>query len=115
MKSWGAKCRLVRSMIATLFSIGDLTPTQPPSNEWLLPCDVAMTTDTDIPEGDFEERYFHGFERSKIFENLWFRLEALEKWNELAIRPSPSDCHPSDVDLLEQEVDDLAELQRRCR
>ena len=73
-----------------------------------------MTIGKDTSEGDFELPYFHGFERSKIFENLWFRLEALEKWNELAIRPALSDCHPSDVDLLEQEVDDIAELQRRC-
>ncbi|CAJ1954499.1 unnamed protein product [Cylindrotheca closterium] len=77
-------------------------------------CDVPMANDNTIPEGDAEERYFHGFERSDTFESLWFRLEVLEKWNELAIRPSSSDCHPDDMPLLEQEVDDLQELQRRC-
>mmetsp|Transcript_2747 Transcript_2747/g.6435 ORF Transcript_2747/g.6435 Transcript_2747/m.6435 type:complete len:230 (+) Transcript_2747:213-902(+) len=75
-----------------------------------------MTNDnTIVPDrGEAEEVYFHGFERSETFEKLWFRLEALEKWNELAIRPSTLDCHPDDASLLEQEVDDLQELQRRC-
>lgn len=73
-----------------------------------------MTSDNSVLVGDDKEPYFHGFERSKTFENLWFRLQALEKWKELAIRPSPSVCHPSDASLLGQEVDDLQELQRRC-
>lgn len=61
-----------------------------------------------------QDSYFKGFERSKDFEDLWHRLEQLGKWTELAIRPSPSECHPYDLVLLEKEVDDIRELQQRC-
>jgi hypothetical protein len=61
-----------------------------------------------------EDKYFMGFERSTEFERLWFRLQRLEKWKELAIRPAPSECDPDDLMLLEDEVDDVPELQARC-
>lgn len=45
--------------------------------------------------------YFLGFERSPPFEELWHRLQALEAWRELAIRPaSVEECHPQDRHLL---------------
>lgn len=45
--------------------------------------------------------YFLGFERSPPFEELWHRLQALEAWRELAIRPaSVEKCHPQDRYLL---------------
>ena len=58
--------------------------------------------------------YFKGFERSSEFENLWWRLQRLEKWKELAIRPSPEECDTEDEMMLEKELDDLDELQERC-
>ena len=61
-----------------------------------------------------KEKYFKGFERSREFERLWFRLQRLETWKELAIRPSPFDCDPEDMILLEKDVDDVPELQERC-
>ncbi len=45
--------------------------------------------------------YFLGFERSPEFEELWHRLQVLEAWRELAIRPaSVEECHPHDRFLL---------------
>lgn len=73
-----------------------------------------MTNGNTTPDIEKQEPYFHGFERSETFENLWLRLHYLEKWYGLAIRPSSSDCHPDDRHLLEQERDDLEELQKRC-
>lgn len=61
-----------------------------------------------------EGKYFNGFERSADFERLWFRLETLEKWKELAIRPDPTTCDPDDLELLSVEIDDIPELQARC-
>jgi hypothetical protein len=61
-----------------------------------------------------ERHYFMGFERSQKFEDLWRRLEQLEKWKELAIRPEPIECDPDDLIFLEKDVDDVAELQKRC-
>lgn len=61
-----------------------------------------------------DERYFKGFQRSKEFERLWFRLQRLEKWKELAIRPSPVECDPEERKLLENELDNIPELQERC-
>lgn len=61
-----------------------------------------------------DERYFKGFQRSKEFERLWFRLQRLEKWKELAIRPSPEECDPEERKLLENELDNIPELRERC-
>jgi hypothetical protein len=41
------------------------------------------------------------------------RLEKLELWRELAIRPSTEDCHEEDRILLVDEVDNIHELERR--
>lgn len=49
------------------------------------------------------------------FDQLLHRLNVLERWRELAIRPLPEDCRPEDLDLLEKEADDCRELDRRCR
>ena len=70
----------------------------------------AMTVEEDdkIQDSDF----FYGFYRSDVFESLFHRLEYLEKWKELAIRPDS--CDPEDADLLEADVDDLVKLQERC-
>jgi hypothetical protein len=62
-----------------------------------------------------DEYYFHGFERSENFEQLFQRLHVLEKWKELAVRPDSLDaCDPEDLDLFEKELDDVPELQERC-
>jgi hypothetical protein len=61
-----------------------------------------------------ENSYFMGFERSLEFERLWFRLERLERWKELAIRPSPEECDTDDALFLDREIDDVRELQERC-
>jgi len=49
------------------------------------------------------------------FQQLLHRLEVLNRWMELGIRPEPEDCRPEDLDLMEQEIDDCVELQQRCR
>ena len=48
------------------------------------------------------------------FSHCWKRLQQLELWRELAVRPGPDDCHPDDHDLLEHEHDDIQQLERRC-
>lgn len=48
------------------------------------------------------------------FQDHWERLQQLERWRELAIRPTREECHADDQQMLEQEQDNLAELQRRC-
>jgi hypothetical protein len=58
--------------------------------------------------------YFKGFERSETFEPLYFRLQRLEKWRELAIRPEPHECDEDDLDLLQNETDNYQELVGRC-
>jgi hypothetical protein len=60
------------------------------------------------------EAYFKGFERSDTFERLWSRLQRLEQWRELAIRPEKYECDEEDLDLLEKENDDYQELLDRC-
>jgi len=52
--------------------------------------------------------------QDKFHEHLR-QLAVLERWRELAIRPSPNDCRPEDLDLLDLEMDDCCELQRRCQ
>ena len=61
-----------------------------------------------------DNSYFKGFKSSAKFERLFRRLEALERWRELAVRPSPEDCDPDEQSLLEEEFDDCLELGRRC-
>jgi len=48
------------------------------------------------------------------FEHISFRLDYLEKWREIAIRPSPQDCNIEDEVMLCKEDDDLFELSRLC-
>jgi SET domain len=62
----------------------------------------------------YAQRLFQGFHGSEPFERLWNRLETLERWRELAIRPSEEDCHLEDIDMLHQEVDDYLQLVERC-
>ena len=47
-----------------------------------------------------------------FLENL-ARLETLERWRELAIRPSIATCHEEDRILLNDDIDDLNELEKR--
>ena len=69
----------------------------------------------DRDDDDESEEYFHGFERSPTFERLFHRLELLETWCELAIRPtSLHDCPLEDHDLFAKPVDNVVELQQRC-
>ena len=42
------------------------------------------------------------------------RLDYLESWRELGIRPCPNECHADDFDFLCQEVDDVNQLHQRC-
>ena len=41
------------------------------------------------------------------FQSICKRLEYLETWRELAIRPLKEDTHPDDLHLLEKDDDDL--------
>ena len=69
----------------------------------------AMTTaETTQP------KYFRGFLAEPKFVQLFRRLEYLETWRELAIRPSRDDCDPDDHPLLDNELDDCVELDKRC-
>lgn len=49
-----------------------------------------------------------------VFQDLLQRLGTLKLWKDLAIRPDPDNCLPEDLPLLEQEIDDCVELERRC-
>mmetsp|Transcript_3543 Transcript_3543/g.5187 ORF Transcript_3543/g.5187 Transcript_3543/m.5187 type:complete len:275 (-) Transcript_3543:279-1103(-) len=52
---------------------------------------------------------------SSLFTIIHKRLQQLEKWYELAIRPSSIDqCHPEDRDLFRMEQDDCKKLAQRC-
>jgi hypothetical protein len=56
-----------------------------------------------------------GFERCQKFEQIFERLQYLEKWLEVAIRPSCREiCDPEDLDLFDKELDDVPLLQKRC-
>jgi hypothetical protein len=57
-------------------------------------------------KGSGDNSYFKGFKSSAKFERLFRRLEALERWRELAVRPSPEDCDPDEQSLLQEEFDD---------
>lgn len=48
------------------------------------------------------------------FGYLFRRLDMLERWRELAIRPEKQEEWPDDSDLFENDVDDCRELTRRC-
>eukprot|EP00978_Attheya_sp_CCMP212_P013827 scaffold34868_cov57-Attheya_sp.AAC.4 len=48
------------------------------------------------------------------FRLLLERLDILEKWYEIAIRPDKDDCDMEDLDLLQNEIDDLDKLTERC-
>jgi SET domain len=48
------------------------------------------------------------------FDDFRRRLYQLERWRELAIRPTRHECHEEDIELLGLEVDDCQELERRC-
>eukprot|EP00934_Nitzschia_sp_Nitz4_P003428 Nitzschia sp. Nitz4//scaffold26_size159584//25886//26617//NITZ4_002473-RA/size159584-processed-gene-0.181-mRNA-1//1//CDS//3329545028//3418//frame0 len=61
-----------------------------------------------------KDNYFYGFERSSMFERYFHRLDYLERWKELAIRPTKSELDIEDMDMQTQETDDIALLQRRC-
>jgi len=51
---------------------------------------------------------------STLFNQVSSRLEYLEKWREIAIRPTFEQCHQDDYDMLNQTLDDLNELTKRC-
>eukprot|EP00435_Cladocopium_sp_Y103_P024673 s3812_g6.t1 len=46
------------------------------------------------------------------YRRLWQRFCRLEKWLELAVRPSSEEC-PEEADLLAHEVDDISALRQR--
>lgn len=48
------------------------------------------------------------------FQSICKRLEYLETWRELAIRPLKEDAHPDDLHLLEKDDDDLHLLFKKC-
>jgi hypothetical protein len=47
------------------------------------------------------------------YEHLYRRLEMLELWRELAIRPKREEC-AEDSEFLDRELDDVQELTERC-
>lgn len=49
----------------------------------------------------------------RTFEQLFDRLEKLEQWRELAVRPSEDSCDEDDKPLLRDEIDNLQELEKR--
>jgi len=51
---------------------------------------------------------------NSTFQELRCRLNQLELWRELAVRPTEDECSKDDLDLLQKELDDCEELQRRC-
>lgn len=65
-----------------------------------------------------EEEYFCGFVRSSAFETLFHRLNDLERWKELAIRPQA--IHPEDTKWISSCSDDddddvsISDLQQHC-
>ncbi len=48
------------------------------------------------------------------FEQICHRLKYLERWKEIAIRPSVEECHVDDEEMLNEEIDDLVELSKKC-
>lgn len=54
----------------------------------------------------------NGNPSGSIFADLLKRLEGLERWRELAVRPDC--CDPSDLDLLAVATDDVKALAQRC-
>lgn len=77
---------------------------------------MAEKTDDKISllEGVDDFGYLYGFQRSNIFLQLFHRMAILEKWRELAIRPTIDECDQNDMDLFDKEMDDPFELQERC-
>ena len=62
--------------------------------------------------------FFHGFARSPEFERLFDRLEILEQWKELVMRPEFTQvCHPEDMDLWENPElrDNYSAFAERCQ
>lgn len=47
------------------------------------------------------------------YEHLYRRLDMLELWKELAVRPKREEC-VEDLDFLDREIDDVQELTERC-
>jgi hypothetical protein len=67
----------------------------------LWPCVIMTPSSNSNSNSSCTTPYFLGFERSTEFEELWHRLQVLERWRELAIRPtSVEECHLNDRFLL---------------
>ncbi|CAB9498584.1 SET domain [Seminavis robusta] len=49
-----------------------------------------------------------------LFQSLQKRLNQLEIWREIAVRPTQEECHQQDWDLWESPTDDLVKLSMRC-
>lgn len=49
-----------------------------------------------------------------VFDRLWKRLELLERWRELAVRPEDECCDENDLDLLAESTDNVKVLSQRC-
>lgn len=60
------------------------------------------------------EELLSSFSTLLTFEIAKRRLNYLEAWRELAIRPERDGCQDVDLDLLENEPDDYRELEKRC-
>lgn len=50
----------------------------------------------------------------EAFHQIYNRLNYLELWKELAVRPTVEQCHDDDQDLLSSDADDLTLLSERC-
>lgn len=55
-----------------------------------------------------------GSTSSSLFEQHKRRLDYLELWRELAIRPSEHDCDPQDLGMFRRTQDDCDELTKKC-
>ena len=51
---------------------------------------------------------------NSVFHGLQNRLNQLELWREIAVRPTQEECHQQDQDLWENPVDDMVTLSMRC-
>lgn len=49
-----------------------------------------------------------------VFVSLQKRLNQLEQWREIAVRPTEEECHEGDRDLWDHPTDNLLTLSRRC-
>lgn len=83
-------------------------PTQPKNQS------LSLTRRTNKQSAPLIHHLDVSLDMVEAFDVHYRRLQQLERWRELAIRPATSDCHPDDCDLLREQSDDLGALTTRC-